>query len=101
MEKTIEIFLIVLPIVIVGAIAIFVIRRLKDKQEREKLGKKETKAAQILLDNLIPLGMVFGSALGLVFSLFFPISLGVAISLGAGIGLLGGYFAYEVYSKKE
>lgn len=75
MEPIIDIILIVLPIVIVGAIALFVISRLKAKQRRGTLGKKETTEAQTLLDSLIP--------------------------LGAGIGMLAGYFAYEFYSKAE
>lgn len=101
MESAIEIIRIVLPIVLVGAISLFVISRLKVKQKRGTLGKKETKAAQSLLDSLIPLGMVFGTAAGLVLSLILPFSLGTGITFGAGIGLLGGYFAYESYSKQE
>ncbi|RNF38835.1 hypothetical protein [Planococcus salinus] len=99
METAFEIVLIVLPIVAVGAIALFVINRLK--QKRDALGKKKSASAQDLLDSLIPVGMIFGSALGIIFSLFFPISLAIGIVFGASIGLLGGYFAYEFYSKKE
>lgn len=101
MEAAIEIFRIVLPIIIMGAISLFVILRLKGKQKRGTLGKKETTAAQSLLDSLIPLGMVFGTALGLVLSMFLPFTLGTGITFGAGLGLLGGYFAYEFYSKQE
>ncbi|MDQ0427239.1 hypothetical protein QOZ98_000064 [Planomicrobium stackebrandtii] len=101
METAIEILLIVLPIAIVGGIALFVIKRLKNKQERGTLGKKKSKDAQSLLDSLIPLGMLFGSAIGLVFSNLFQITVGTAISLGAGIGLLLGYIAYEIYSRQE
>ncbi|SDH31715.1 hypothetical protein SAMN04487975_10418 [Planococcus glaciei] len=101
MEPVIDIILIVLPIVIVGAIALFVISRLKAKQKRGMLGKKETTEAQTLLDSLIPLGLIVGSAGGVLISLFFPVSLSMAIPLGAGIGLLAGYFAYEFYSKAE
>ncbi|WP_432419936.1 hypothetical protein [Planococcus beijingensis] len=96
-----DIILIVLPIVFVGTIAIFVITRLKAKQKRGTLGKKETTEAQTMLDSLIPLGMIFGSALGVVVGIIFNISLGNAIVLGAGIGMLVGYFAYEFYSKEE
>ncbi|MCM3611782.1 hypothetical protein M4S82_11000 [Planococcus sp. MERTA32b] len=99
MEFAIEVFLIVLPIILVGAISLFVILRLKGKQKRGTLGKKDTTAAQSLLDSLIPLGMVSGTALGLVLSMFFPFSLGTGITFGAGLGLLGGYFAYEYSSK--
>jgi len=31
--------------------------------------------------------------------MFFPISLVFTVSLGAGIGYLFGFFAYEIYSK--
>ena len=101
MEEVLEIIRIVLPISIVGAIAVFVITRLKGKQKRGTLGKKETTEAQTLLDSLIPLGMVFGSAIGVLFGIVFSISLSNAIVLGAGIGMLVGYFAYEFYSKEE
>lgn len=101
MELLMDIILIVLPIVFVGTIAIFVITRLKAKQKRGTLGKKETTEAQTMLDSLIPLGMIFGSALGVVVGIIFSISLGNAIVLGAGIGMLVGYFAYEFYSKEE
>lgn len=101
METVIDIILIVLPIIIVGAIALFVIQRLKNKQRQGKLGKKKTTEAQTLLDSMIPLGMVFGSAGGVLSSIFFPVSLPTAIALGAGIGLLLGYFAYDHYCKKE
>lgn len=101
MASVIDIVLIVLPIVIVGAIALFVIRRLKAMQGRGALGKKETTEAQTLLDSLIPLGMIFGSAGGVLISILFTISLSWAIPLGAGIGMLAGYFAYEFYSKAE
>lgn len=101
METVTDIILIVLPILIVGAIALFVILSLKFKQKRGTLGKKNTTEAQTWLDSMIPLGMVFGSAGGMLFSLFLPISMATAIALGSGIGLLGGYFAYDYYSKKE
>lgn len=101
MEPVIDIFLIVLPIAIVGAIALFVISRLKAKQKRGTLGKKGTTEAQTLLDSLIPLGLIVGSAGGVLISLFFSVSMSLAIPLGAGIGMLAGYFAYEFYSKAE
>ena len=98
MEPVIDIIRIVLPIVIVGAIALFVISRLKAKQKR---GKKETAEAQTLLDSLIPLGMIVGIGGGVLLGILFNISLSIAIPLGAGIGMLAGYFAYESYSKEE
>lgn len=101
MELLLDIIRIVLPIAFVGAIAIFVIKRLKSKQKRGTLGKKKTTEAQTLLDSLIPLGMIFGSAIGVLASILFSISLSNAIVLGAGIGMLVGYFAYEFYGKEE
>lgn len=101
METALEIFIIVLPIIIAGTISLFVINRLKAKQQRGTLCKKETTQAQTLLDSMIPLGMVFGSALGLLFGMIFPVSLPTAIALGAAFGLLIGYFAYENYSKER
>lgn len=101
MELLMDIVLIVLPIVFVGAIALFVITRLKAKQKRGTLGKKEPTEAQTMLDSLIPLGMIFGSAIGVIFGIVFSISLGNAIVLGSGIGMLVGYFAYEFYSEEE
>ena len=82
-------------------IVVFVIKRLEHKHNQGTLVKKKTKGAQNLLDSLIPLGMLFGCAVGVILSMFFPISLLSTLSLGAGIGLLFGYFAYEIYSKKE
>ena len=99
METILDIILIVLPVIIAGAIALFVINQLKGKQKRGTLGKKETAQAQTLLDSLIPLGMIFGSAFGVLAGMIFPIALPTAIALGASFGLLGGYFAYEGYSK--
>ncbi len=89
------------PLVIVGGIVVFVIERLKRKYNQGTLGKKKSKGAQGLLDSLIPLGMLFGCALGVILGMFSPIPLLTTISLGAGIGYLFGYFAYEFYSKKE
>src|SRR5690625_5556352 len=65
------------------------------------LGKKKTKDAQNLLDSLIPFGMMIGFAVAVLLSIFLQISLLSTIAWGPGIGLLFGYFAYEIYSKKE
>jgi len=88
------------PVVIVGGIVVYVIERLKHKYNQGNLGKKKSKGAQDLLDSLIPMGMLFGCAIGVIFGMFFPISLVFTVSLGAGIGYLFGFFAYEIYSKK-
>jgi hypothetical protein len=101
MESVLEIVRIVIPIIIIGGIAVFVIKRLQHKQKRGTLGKKESKHAQTLLNSLIPLGMIFGTAAGVIISLLFPVPLLHAFSFGPGIGLLLGYVAYEIYSKKK
>ncbi len=101
MEFVIEMVWILLPLVVVGIIAIFVVTQLKTKQKRGTLGKKNSQEAQTVLDSLIPLGMLLGAVVGIIFNFFFSDSLLLAISLGPGIGLLGGYFAYELYSKKK
>lgn len=88
------------PVVIVGGIALYVIERLKHKYNQGNLGKKKSKGAQDLLDSLIPMGMHFGCAIGLIFGMLSPFSLTFTVSLGAGIGYLFGFFAYESYSKK-
>ncbi|MFA2820507.1 hypothetical protein [Bacillus wiedmannii] len=83
------------PVVIVGGIVVFVIKRLEHKYKNGKLGKKNSQKAQLLLDSLIPMGMLVGCMIGLIFPDFSLLS----ISLGSGIGYLFGYFAYEIYSK--
>lgn len=101
MELTSEIASILLPVVIVGGSAVFVVIRMKHKYRKGTLGKKKSKSAQNLLDSLIPLGMIIGCVVAALFSIFPQISLLSTIGLGAGIGLLLGYVAYEIYSKKE
>ena len=88
------------PLVIVGGIVVFVIERLKRKYNEGTLGKKKSKGAQDLLDSLITLGMLLGCAIGIILSMFFPIAALTTVILGAGIGYLFGYFAYEMYSKE-
>lgn len=92
---------ILFPLLIAGLIVVFVIRRLDLKMKQGTLPKKKSKTAQTVLDSLIPLGMLIGSVIGLLISMVSTISLGLAFSLGASIGLLGGYFAYERYGNKE
>ncbi|WHY88647.1 hypothetical protein QNH39_12775 [Neobacillus novalis] len=88
------------PVVIVGGIVVYVIERLKHKYNQGNLGKKKSKGAQDLLNSLIPMGMLFGCAIGVIFGMFFSISLVFTVSLGAGIGYLFGFFAYEIYCNK-
>ncbi|PIC67858.1 hypothetical protein CSV71_03880 [Sporosarcina sp. P21c] len=101
MQTIIEILGIVLPIIIAGFIVLFVIKRLDQKTKQGAMPKKKSKSSQTLLDSLIPLGMLAGCIVGLLISMISPISLGFAFSLGASLGLLGGYFAYESYGNKE
>lgn len=87
------------PVVIVGGIVVFVIKRLEHKYKNGKLGKKKSQKAQLLLDNFIPMGMLVGCMIGLIFGMFFPDFSLLSISLGSGIGYLFGFFAYEIYCK--
>ncbi|PGM89672.1 hypothetical protein [Bacillus cereus] len=90
---------VIAPVVIVGGIVVYVIGRLKHKYNEGTLGKKKSKTAQNLLVSLIPMGMLIGCMIGLIFGMFFPDSLLLTVSLGSGIGYLFGFFAYEIYSK--
>lgn len=99
MGLALEIARVLLPVVIVGGIAVFVVIRTKHKYKKGTLDKKKTKSAKNLLDSLIPLGMMSGCVVAVFLSIFFPISSLSTISWGSGIGLLFGYFAYEIYSK--
>ncbi|KAA0792825.1 hypothetical protein ACQGSH_15160 [Bacillus wiedmannii] len=87
------------PVVIVGGIVVFVMKRLEHKYKNGKLGKKKSQKAQLLLNSFIPMGMLVGCMIGLIFGMFFPDFSLLSVSLGAGIGYLFGYFAYEIYSK--
>lgn len=87
------------PVVIVGGIVVYVIGRLKHKYNNGNLGKKKSKSAQQLLDSLIPMGMLLGCLIGIIVDIFFPNYSLFTIGLGAGIGYLLGFFAYEIYSK--
>lgn len=101
MGLSLEIARIVLPVVIVGGIGLFVILRMKHKSKKGTLGKKKSEGAQVLLDSLIPFGMMIGLAVAILLSIISPIPLLSTIAWGPGIGMLFGYFAYEIYSKKE
>ncbi|MBJ8106730.1 MULTISPECIES: hypothetical protein [Bacillus cereus group] len=87
------------PVVIVGGIVVYVIGRLKHKYNNGNLGKKKSKNAQVLLDSLIPMGMLLGCLIGIIVDIFFPDYSLFTVGLGAGIGYLFGFFAYEIYSK--
>ena len=96
-----EVLKAILPLLILGAIVVYVILGLKRKQIEGKLGKKNTTGEQVFLDSLIPLGLIFGCAIGVLVGIFFPFSLLTSLSIGAGFGYLLGYFAYDRWSKKE
>lgn len=96
-----DVFLPVIPVIVIGGIAVFVILRMKHKYKIGTLIKMETQKGQNLVDSIIPIGMGIGTAAAILISLFFPISLLSAIGWGPGIGMLFGYVAYEIYSKKE
>ncbi|EOO21605.1 hypothetical protein [Bacillus cereus] len=87
------------PVVIVGGIVLYVIERMKHKYNEGTLGKKQSKGAQHLLDSLIPIGMLLGCLIGIIVDIFFPDYSLFTVGLGAGIGYLFGFFAYEIYSK--
>ena len=95
-----ELVMVFVPLLIVGGIALYVIISLKHMSNEGKLGKKKSEGAQVLLDSLIPLGMIFGCAIGVILGIFYPSSLLITVSLGASIGYLLGFFAYKSYSKK-
>ncbi|HDX9611511.1 TPA: hypothetical protein ROY01_002562 [Bacillus toyonensis] len=89
------------PVVIVGGIVVYVIGRLKHKSNNGNLGKKKSKNAQVLLDSLIPMGMLLGCLIGIIVDIFPPDYSLFTVGLGAGIGYLFGFFSYEIYSKTE
>jgi hypothetical protein len=62
---------------------------------------KKPRDAKNLIDSLIPMGMIFGCAIGVIFGIFLKSSyLVFTISLGTGIGYLFGITAYVIYSEK-
>lgn len=79
-----EMLEIVWPILLAGAISLFVILRLKSKLER--ITPEKITSAHTIGSYFIPFGMMLGFYIG--------------GSVGASIGYLFGYFAYEVYSRK-
>lgn len=45
------------------------------------------------------MGMLLGCLIGIIVDIFFPGYSLFTVGLGAGIGYLFGFFAYEIYSK--
>lgn len=86
-------------LIIAGGILVYVIKRLEYKNNKGSLGKKKSKGEQNLLDSLIPMGTLYGLVIGVFIDMFSSFSLAITASIGAGIGCLAGYFAYECYSK--
>ena len=101
MDLTLEIARIVMPLVMVGAIGVFVILRMKHKSKKVILGKKKTLHGQKILDSLISFGMMIGLSVAIVLSIFNLFSFLTAITWGPGIGMLCGYLAYEIFSNKK
>ncbi|MBS4196318.1 hypothetical protein [Lederbergia citri] len=61
---------------------------------------KKSSNAKNFVDSFIPLGMIFGCAIGVIFGMFFKPSFQVfTVSIGAAIGYLFGIIAYGIYSK--
>lgn len=100
MDAILEIMRILLPLSLVGGIAIFVVSRMIRKRKKGALGKKTAPRAQQVLDRLIAAGPLMGLVIALVISMLFPVSLMAAMVWGPGVGLLGGYVAYEWYSQQ-
>ncbi|SIN99242.1 hypothetical protein SAMN05878443_0847 [Carnobacterium alterfunditum] len=71
------------------------------KYKRDTLGKKQPKRAQTVVDSLIPFGMIIGCIMAIILSLLLATALLNMIVLGSIVGLLFGYFVYEIYSKTE
>ena len=88
------------PILIAAAIGLYVIISLKHLANEGKIGKGKSKGTQVLIDSLIPLGMIFGCAIGIIVGMFSPLSLLLTTTLGASFGYLLGFLAYKSYSKK-
>ncbi|WBX79444.1 hypothetical protein PD280_17295 [Virgibacillus salarius] len=69
--------------------------------EERNIAVKNSKDAKDIMDSLIPLGMIFGCALGVIMGIVFePYLLFTTIS-GTGIGYLIGVIAYVIYSMNE
>lgn len=80
------------PLLLVGIIVVFVIKRLESMHKKGELAKSQSKQKQALIDSAIPLGMIAGAGVGAV--------VGISISLGGAIGMLIGYFVYAHCSKR-
>ncbi|MFK3938073.1 hypothetical protein ACI2JA_11275 [Alkalihalobacillus sp. NPDC078783] len=87
------------PLLIVGIIVVFVIKRLELMYKKGKLAKAKSKQNQNLLDSVIPLGMIAGAGVGTVVGIIIS-EFVYAISVGGAIGMLVGYVVYAYCSKR-
>ncbi|MEN0642394.1 hypothetical protein MKY91_04355 [Alkalicoccobacillus gibsonii] len=87
------------PLLIVGIIVVFVIKRLESMHKKGELAKSQSKQKQALIDSVIPLGMIAGAGVGTVVGIIISEFI-YAISLGGAIGMLIGYFVYAHCSKR-
>ena len=99
-DYNMEFTMIITPILIAGVIGLYVISSLKHLANEGKLGKRKSKGAQSLLHILIPIGMMFGGAIGFIFGLVFQLFLPFTISLGTSIGYLLGFLHIKVIARK-
>ena len=95
-----ELFLAIALVVIMGGIAVYVIKRLQHQYNQGSLAMRKSKGAQDLVNSLMPIGMLCGCAFGILLGMLSPIPMAYTVGLGTGIGYLLGFFAYESCSKK-
>ncbi|KMK74836.1 hypothetical protein [Alkalihalobacillus pseudalcaliphilus] len=95
MELFTDILMAVLPLLIVGTISVFVIRSMIYNYKKGKYKEEEQNQSV----NLLTYGMIMGAGLGILLSMFSPISMLYAVSIGPGIGFLVGYFIFDYKNK--
>lgn len=98
MEFLVGMLKIVWQILLVGAISLFIILRLKSKfkgRTSDDITREEIVGAYFM-----PFGMILGVIVSAIYSMFSSDSLLTNVSMGPSIGFLFGYVAYEVYSRK-
>ena len=95
-----ELLLAITPVVIIGGMVVYVIKKLQQQYNQGSHAKRKSKGAQDLIDSLMPIGMLCGCAVGVLVGMFSPIPLVYTVALGAGVGYFLGFLAYESYSKK-
>ena len=95
-----ELFLAIAPVAIIGGMVVYVIKRLQHQYNQGNLAERKSKGAQDLIDSLMPIGMLCGCAFGILLGMLSPIPMAYTVGLGAGVGYLLGFFAYERFSRK-